>query len=216
MTAHDADLQHYYAQRAPEYDRIYQKPERQADLRRLEAWLPGVLAHRNVLEIAAGTGYWSQFVEPQAASLTLTDGAVEPLEIARGRVLGRAVFVQADAYALAPELGSFDAAFAGFWISHVPVSRRREFMTSLHARLRPDAVVVFMDNLYVEGSSTPIAGRDSDGNTYQSRPLDDGSHHRILKNFPDETALNTMIEGFGEQGLYRAYDYFWTFQYHAN
>ena len=32
-------MQAYYAARAAEYDRIYQKPERQADLRAIEAWL---------------------------------------------------------------------------------------------------------------------------------------------------------------------------------
>ena len=33
-------MQGYYAARAPEYDRVYLKPERQADLRAIEAWLP--------------------------------------------------------------------------------------------------------------------------------------------------------------------------------
>lgn len=206
-------LRHYYAQRASEYDRIYQKPERQADLRQLEAWLPARFTGRHVLEIAAGTGYWSQFIAPACASLTLTDGNLEPLEIARNRVLGRAVFLQADAYALSPDLGSFDAAFAGFWISHVPIERRREFMVNLHARLRPDAVVIFMDNRYVEGSSTPIAETDAAGNTYQVRPLDDGSSHRVLKNFPDEAQMQALVEDFGEAGTWRETDYFWTFEY---
>lgn len=213
MSDTDEAMQSYYAQRAPEYDRVYQKPERQADLRRLETWLPATLAGRNVLEVAGGTGYWSQFIARRAASLTVTDGALSPIEIARNRVFGRVVFTLADAYALAPELGSFDAAFAGFWLSHVPISRRVEFLTSLHARLRPDSIVVFMDNLYVDGSSTPIAETDAEGNTWQVRSLEDGSDHRVLKNFPDEAVLQAMIDDFGDQGIYREYDYFWTFQY---
>ena len=40
MTAPDASLGPYYAARAGEYDRIYAKPERQADLRAIEKWLP--------------------------------------------------------------------------------------------------------------------------------------------------------------------------------
>ena len=48
----DADLARYYAQRAESYERIYQKPERQVELRALEAWLPSVFAGRRVLEIA--------------------------------------------------------------------------------------------------------------------------------------------------------------------
>jgi hypothetical protein len=45
----------YYQARAHEYDAVYEKPERQADLARLRAWLPPVLDGRQVLEVAAGT-----------------------------------------------------------------------------------------------------------------------------------------------------------------
>jgi hypothetical protein len=33
-------MHEYYAVRAPEYDRVYKKPERQQDLRAIERWLP--------------------------------------------------------------------------------------------------------------------------------------------------------------------------------
>ena len=58
--ASETDLRAYYARRAREYEAIYQKPERQADLRALEAGLPGVFTGRRVLEIACGTG-WCAF-----------------------------------------------------------------------------------------------------------------------------------------------------------
>ena len=45
----------YYQQRAPEYDEVYAKPERQADLAELRRLLPPLVAGRRVLEIAAGT-----------------------------------------------------------------------------------------------------------------------------------------------------------------
>lgn len=206
-------MQAYYAQRAPEYDAVYLKPERQACLRELEAWLPTCLAGRHVLEVAAGTGYWSRFIAPVAASLTLTDASLETLAIARNRVFGRAVFVQADAWALHEDLGSFNAAFAGFWLSHVPVSRRREFITGLHRRLAPGSVVVMMDNRFVPGSSTAIDSRDEEGNSWQLRTLADGSRHRILKNFPDEAELLAMLDGLGEEPVIRLTEHFWTLQY---
>ena len=34
-----AGMADYYARRAAEYERIYQKPERQADLRAMENWI---------------------------------------------------------------------------------------------------------------------------------------------------------------------------------
>jgi demethylmenaquinone methyltransferase/2-methoxy-6-polyprenyl-1,4-benzoquinol methylase len=60
-------MRDYYAARAPEYDRVYQKPERQQDLRAIEAWLPSVFQAKSILEIACGTGYWTQFLSSTSA-----------------------------------------------------------------------------------------------------------------------------------------------------
>ena len=54
-----AGMAAYYAQRAAEYERVYFKPERQDDLRRMEAELAAPFAGRRVLEIACGTGWWT-------------------------------------------------------------------------------------------------------------------------------------------------------------
>ena len=54
---------------------------------------------------------------------------------------------------------------------------------------------MFLDNNYVEGSSTPIARRDSDGNTFQKRTLEDGAEFEVLKNFPTGTELCASVNG---------------------
>jgi demethylmenaquinone methyltransferase/2-methoxy-6-polyprenyl-1,4-benzoquinol methylase len=176
----------YYRGRAPTYERVYLKPERQADLRAMEAALPAVFAGRSVLEIAAGTGWWTPHGAREAKRWLATDANPETLAIAATKPLPACVELRrADAYTLA-ELGSetFDAAFAGFWWSHVPQERLPDWLATLHARLRPGARVVMLDNRFVPGSSTPIARRDEAGNSYQQRTLDDGSTHEVLKNFP--------------------------------
>jgi hypothetical protein len=48
-------MRRYYVQRAATYERVYAKPERQADLRAMEALLPPLFAQRRVLEVATGT-----------------------------------------------------------------------------------------------------------------------------------------------------------------
>ena len=53
------ELVDYYAKRAREYERVYDKPERQSDLARLHEIVPVMFAGRRVLEIACGTGYWT-------------------------------------------------------------------------------------------------------------------------------------------------------------
>jgi demethylmenaquinone methyltransferase/2-methoxy-6-polyprenyl-1,4-benzoquinol methylase len=208
-------LQSYYAARAGEYDRVYLKPERQSDLRQIEQWLPSVLAGATVLEVACGTGYWTQYIAPVVAAVVALDSSPETLRLAKERVAGpRAEFHIGDAYAL-PRFGrSFSAAFAGFWFSHVPMQRQREFLLGLNSALAPGARVVLLDNLFVEGSSSAIVARDADDNTYQSRTLSDGSMHRVLKNFPTEAQLHALMEaGLGEAAVYRSWQYYWAFEY---
>lgn len=209
-------MESYYARRAREYDDVYLKLERQHDLRLIEAWLPPRFAAASVLEIACGTGYWTQFLAPVAARVVALDAAHETLEIARARVTSStACFVVGDAYALSPSLGSFSAAFAGFWFSHVPIGRRREFVGGLAALLQPGARVVLLDNLFVEGSSSPITDTDVEGNTYQLRKLADGSTHRVLKNFPSADELHASLGSWGTRGELTTWQYYWAFEFVA-
>ena len=115
------ELVDYYRRRASEYEAIYAKPERQGDLARLRDRIPGLLRGARVLEIACGTGYWTQLVAGVAAAVVATDLAEEPMRIAQSKsYVQRPVFSLADAYALPESLGRFDAALAVFWWSHVP------------------------------------------------------------------------------------------------
>jgi SAM-dependent methyltransferase len=208
------ELQAYYAARANEYDEVYSKPERQTDLRAMERWLPPLLSGRRVLEIACGTGYWTQFIEIVAKRLVAIDVAAETLRIARERVPDERVsFLVGDAYCIPPDLGSFNAAFAGFWFSHIPRSRQREFFLHLNERLEPGSRVVLLDNLYVEGSSTPASNPDFEGNTYQLRPLADGSVHRVLKNFPTEQELRSLVGDGGDDAQFTTWQHYWGFNY---
>jgi demethylmenaquinone methyltransferase/2-methoxy-6-polyprenyl-1,4-benzoquinol methylase len=210
----DESMRAYYAARAPIYDEVYLRPERQADLAALRAMVPAWFAGRSVLEVACGTGWWTQFIAPVAARMTATDGVAAPLEFARLRPgVGRVAFAQADAFALPQSLGTFDAAFAGLWISHVPVERRQPFLAGLHARLAPGAIVVFIDNTEAQCARLPVVERDSAGNGYQMRTLADGSTHRVLKNFPSEAELRGMIDGIGLRARYWRGAHFWAFCY---
>jgi SAM-dependent methyltransferase len=207
-------MQRYYAQRAQEYERIYAKPERQADLAAIKAWLPAQFEHRRVLEIACGTGYWTPHAAARSQAWLATDVNEEVLALARTKSVPheRVRFEVADAYALGPGR-EFDGAFAGFWWSHVPLQRAGDWLAGLHRCLVPGARVVLLDNRYVEGSSTPISRRDEHGNTYQLRRLDDGSTHEVLKNFPEHAwlrfFLGARISGFE----WTEWDHFWACSY---
>jgi len=210
-----SDMAAYYARRAAEYERVYFKPERQDELRAMEAWLPGVFAGRRVLEVACGTGWWTPFGARDARSWLATDLNPETMAIARAKTLPPCVrFATVDAYTL-EGLGStpFDAAFAGFWWSHVPLTQLPGWLATLHARLEPGARVVMMDNLYVAESSTPVTRRDDDGNSWQTRTLADGSVHEVLKNFPTQAQALAAIGPRARGVEWITHHHYWILSY---
>lgn len=205
----------YYAQRAAEYERIYAKPERQADLRALKQSLSRAFPGDHLLEVACGTGYWTQFIAMSAATILATDYNSEVIDLARRKDFGacRVEFAEADAYLLDGITGGHTAGFHGFWWSHMPIAKIGTFLSVFHARLSSGAKVVMIDNAYVEGSSTPISRQDADGNTYQIRRLQDGSEYEVLKNFPTEAKLRESLSRYVTDISIQFLQYFWILEY---
>lgn len=206
-----ASLVDYYAQRAAEYERIYSKPERQPDLQQLKAMLWTTLAGRRVLEIACGTGYWTQVVSETAASIVATDINEAVLEIARRKPVDprNVTFCLGDAYQPAVPAPPCDAFLAAFWWSHIPRERLEAFLDGLRSVLPPDALVIFIDNNFVAGNSTPLSRTDALGNTYQRRTLEDGRGFEVLKNFPTDDELHAAGSKWLGQRSVKRLTYFW-------
>jgi len=201
----------YYAKRASEYERIYAKPERQSDLSALRKRIGGMFAGRNVLELACGTGWWTPVIAQGAASITALDLNEEVLAIARTKDLpaGKVAFVRGSAFEI-PDFGRrHDALFAGFWWSHVRLEELDAFLASAAAAVAPGALVAFLDNRYVKGSSTPVSRRDALGNAYQLRKLADGSSHEVLKNFPEPGELVQRASRCGADAHVELLEHYW-------
>ena len=207
----ERDLAAYYRRRAAYYERVYHKPERQADLRAMEAWVQRLFSGRRVLEVACGTGWWTLHGAREAQAWLATDLTPETMDVARAKAMPAVVsFAQADAYALEGLDGQrFDAAFAGCWWSHIPLQRLSAWVDTLHARLEPGALVVMLDNSFVQTSSTPLTRRDEAGNTYQNRTLDDGSVHEVLKNFPRADELHALLAGRAADVQWLDWTHYW-------
>ena len=208
-------LREYYARRAPEYEAVYDKAERQSDIARLRDALAETYRGRTVLEVACGTGYWTPHIARHAVRVDAYDINEETLAIARTKPVDpdRVRFACADAYALPIAASRHDAAFAGFWWSHVPKERLAGFLEGLHSALAPGARVVCIDNRQVAGSSTPLSRTDEHGNTYQTRVLADGSTHEVLKNFPTPAELQAAVRPYAAAFEVCLFDYYWWLEY---
>ena len=201
----------YYRHWAPAYDEVYTRPERQGDLLAVRTRLTDWFAGKYVLEVAAGTGWWTSVLGDTAASVTATDVNEATLDVARARRDWPATvdFAVADALALRSVRGDFDAAFAGFFWSHVPLAKIDGFLEALMLRLLPGSLVVFVDNRLVAGSVHPVARRDEHGNTHQQRQMSDGSSWDVLKNFPEPDEVRTWLSRFGQSPEVDELDNYW-------
>lgn len=212
----------YYSRRAAEYEQIYQKPERQIMLTRLRSEVQQILAGHDVLELACGTGYWTQVIAPSVNSVLALDASEDVLSIARSKVYPnkQIKFGEADVYALdhisSNSAPGFSAGLAAFWWSHVSKEKLPAFLESFHSKLNPAAKVCFIDNNYVAGSSTPVSGQDELGNTYQLRRLQDGTEHKVMKNFPALEELMATVESFAQCIEVKDFKYYWCLSYKTN
>jgi len=205
----------YYSDRAREYERIYAKPERQRELHQLRDFIEGAFIGLRVLEVACGTGYWTAVVANSASSIVATDISEEVLGIARSKPIDplKVTFRNEDAYALVTSAERFTGGLAAFWWSHVPKARLHCFLTGFHRRFSPGARIVFVDNAYVAGNSTPISRTDEFGNTYQTRTLDNGSFYEVMKNFPTESELRSTFQSQAADLHIQFLRYYWILSY---
>lgn len=188
-------MEAYYRERASEYDEFYVAPERQNELLRLREWLVQHIRGRTILEVAAGTGYWTEVAAPAAEAITATDIHPELLALAGKRSLGRHVrLLPADAFALPEFPERFDAGMAHMWWSHVEKQRRQEFLSHFAARLQPQALLLMIDQIYVEGLSSPPERQDEWGNQYTIRTIGTGAIYEIIKNYPSPDDLKKSLE----------------------
>jgi SAM-dependent methyltransferase len=209
-SACDHNLAGYYARRAAEYEAVYHKPERQADLEVISRELQGVFSGKTVLEIACGTGYWTERIAATAASVLATDINHSMLDLARQKSYDRRkVAFRRDDFWDSRLDQRFEALFGGFIWSHIPLERLPDFLDRVESRLLPGGTALFLDNRFVAGSSLPISQGDPAGNTFQERRLADGTTFSILKNFPEETFLRTTLSGRSPAVTFVQWPYYW-------
>jgi demethylmenaquinone methyltransferase/2-methoxy-6-polyprenyl-1,4-benzoquinol methylase len=208
----DADLRAYYAARTPEYDDWYLRRGRyshgpvhdaawNAELDAAGRWLDDLPIAGEIVELAAGTGWWSPLLA-EKGELTLYDANEAPLSLARDRLLAhglRAHLHVRDAWS-EPDR-RVDAVFAGFWISHVPRGRLDEFLALVRRWLRPGGRFAAIDSLPDPQSGAadqPRPERDR-----STRRLADGREFEIVKVYyrPEELQASLLRAGFTDVAI---------------
>jgi demethylmenaquinone methyltransferase/2-methoxy-6-polyprenyl-1,4-benzoquinol methylase len=199
----------YYRARAREYDQWWERTgrfdrgaeanarwfEEAAVLRRaLESFDP----RGEVLELACGTGIWTERLVRRADRVVAVDASAEMLAINRNRVgTGLIEYVQADLFEWQPPAGAFDVCFFGFWLSHVPESRFERFWSNVRAALRPGGRVFFVDSARSDRSTAADHVLPDEDDETLVRKLNDGREFRIVKRFYAPERLRWRLSELG-------------------
>jgi SAM-dependent methyltransferase len=201
----------YYRARAAEYDSWFNRTGRHdkgdevnqawfAEVEEVRADLETVpLDHADVLELAPGTGIWTEAIVARARSVTAVDASPEMVDINRAR-LGDAVskveYVLADLFTWEPER-TFDAVVFCFWISHIPERLLDVFLAKVARALRPGGAVFFLDAQRESGSLAVDHVLPDEESEVMTRRLDDGREFTVVKNFWEPTDLERRCAAAG-------------------
>lgn len=148
----------YYRARAAEYDDAYLRTGNydrgahvnaswQGDMARVTSEFDKVPLVGDVLELAAGTGFWTERLVKRARSLTVIDSSAEMLAANRERLgpkAARVTYDVADLFAWRPPR-TWDVCMLGFWLCHVPDDRLAAFLETLASSLRRGGLACFVD-----------------------------------------------------------------------
>jgi demethylmenaquinone methyltransferase/2-methoxy-6-polyprenyl-1,4-benzoquinol methylase len=189
-TESSAEMVAYYEARAGEYDDWYLRRGRyahgpihdaawDAELDTAGRWLDGLPIAGEIVELAAGTGWWSPLLASKG-ELWLYDAAEAPLERARERLVAhglRAHIHLRDAWA-EPDR-QVDAVVLGFWLSHVERDRTVAFVELARRWLKPGGTLAIIDSL--PDAQSGAADHDPVVDDRATRRLDDGREFTIVK-----------------------------------
>lgn len=196
----------YYRARAGEYDEWWRREGRydrgpvatarwHDEVTQVEAALDAFAPEGDVLELASGTGWWTERLARRASRLTCVDASSEAIDINRA-MLSRAGlvpprYVEANLFAWTPDR-RYDVVFFSFWLSHVPPARFEEFWAMVGEALKPGGRVFLIDSLPDETSTARDHSMPNQGGV-QERRLNDGKTFRIVKLFYEPNSLAARL-----------------------
>jgi len=191
-------MSQYYDERAPEYEQIYFRdvPERRAEIDEEIERFGSYCTGKDVVELACGTGYWTQAACTTAMSVIASDLSMAMILEARKKAFDpiQPNFVRADLNHLPFQSGQFDLVALGFWFSHHPRQDYDGLFDKITPLLKPDGRIWMIDNNPpAEGDKNDSVGSDEFGNNFKARWLDSGEKFVILKNYFGRDQLESIF-----------------------
>jgi demethylmenaquinone methyltransferase/2-methoxy-6-polyprenyl-1,4-benzoquinol methylase len=150
-----------------------------------------------ILELAGGTGIWTEWLASRARHITVLDGSLEMIAINSTRLeaggyRGKAEYRQVDLFDWQPER-QYDGLFMGYFISHVPSRTMDAFLATVARALKPGGVIGLIDGRRETRSTSPDQPPPGPESELMTRRLNDGRRFQIVKRFDEPVALTAAL-----------------------
>lgn len=212
----------YYRARAAEYDEWFYRQNRYdhgPEINRLwfddVAQLVGAFQRLErvdeALELAAGTGIWTERLVKLARHVTVVDSSPEMIAINHAKLPGANVsYVQQDIFAWEPER-EYDLVFFSFWLSHVPPECLDEFLAKARRTARAGGRLFLIDSRFEQTGAAKNNPLYEDEETYRTRILNDGSEYTIVKVYYQPESLRRTLSQAGFDAVVRCTDHYFIY-----
>ena len=190
----------------PEHTKQWESEAEEVRQALVEADLTG-----QVLDIAAGTGIWTQELLKTADHITALDSSPEMLELNHLRLQSdKITYTLTDLFYWQPVM-AYDAVFMGFWLSHVPPALLYDFIGTVAGALKPGGKLFFVDSRpelsstskdMVDSLAQNLAQREAMAKFSESdyavmtRRLNDGREFQVVKVFYLPTNLTEQFKAY--------------------
>lgn len=198
----------YYRARAAEYDEWFYRKGRfnhgEAENKRwfdeaakVRDVLHSLPKQRHILELAPGTGIWTQELLKLSDKITAIDASPEMIEINKAKVQSdKVTYRQADLFEWQPTQ-EYDMIFFSFWLSHVPPEKLDGFLQKVKQALKIGGVVFMVDSKRKPSSTAKDHVLPSEG-VVMKRTLNDGSNFEIIKIYYE---TDELVKAFIRNGM---------------
>ena len=207
----------YYRARANEYDQWFYRIGRyDRGIENNQRWFNEVAVIKNtlhqigvvddILELACGTGIWTQELLSIGKKITAIDASEEVIAINRSKLFSLSVeYHLIDLFVWQPDT-EYDLVFFAFWLSHVPPKLLDSFLTKVYQSVRVGGQVFIIDSSFELTSTANNHILEDDGNIYKTRKLNNGQEFQIFKIFYQPNELKDKLKKAGFQAEVKVTD----------
>jgi hypothetical protein len=107
------------------------------------------------------------------------------------------------------DASGYGAVVAEFCWSRLKREEQDAFLAKVRKAAGKNALLVLLDDVYVEGTSNPVARTDAQGNTYEMVSAPDGTRVERPMSYPTDSALRKRLANVAKEIRVARWEYFW-------